>query len=61
MKSEDFLFKIFWKLKDEVTRTDDGNCNLQVVLIPRFGRIGAIIWFFLTYKGKWVIEDKEDK
>ena len=54
------LFKIFWKLKDEIIKCDDGNCKLQTVILPRFGKLGVIIWFILVDDNKWIIEDKND-
>lgn len=60
MRTEDFIFKIFWKTKDEVIPVENGKCQLQTVIIPRFGKIGAIIWFILTHDGKWVLEEQEN-
>lgn len=54
------LFKIFWKITEEQIKNDNNTYSLQNVLQPRFGRMGAIIWFFLTDDGKWVLEDSED-
>lgn len=55
------IFKIFWKIKEEQIKNDNNTYSLQYVLSPRFGRIGAIIWFLLTFDGKWVLEDNEDE
>lgn len=54
------LFKIFWKIKEEQIKNDNNTYSLQEVLSPRFGRIGAIIWFLLAFDGKWVLEGSED-
>lgn len=52
------LFKVFWKTKDKIVKNENGKTEIQVLLIPRFGRIGAIIWFLLTDDGKWVLTDE---
>lgn len=54
----ELLFKVFWKTKDKIVQNKDGKSEMQVLLIPRFGRIGAIIWFFLTNDGEWILEEK---
>lgn len=56
-KLNDILFKIFWKTKDEIITNENKTMSLEVVLIPRFGRLGAIVWFFLTDDGKWIIDN----
>ena len=61
MRTEDFIFKIFWKTKDEVIPIKNGKCQLKTFLIPRFGKIGAIIWFILTDDGKWILEEQENE
>lgn len=57
------LFKVFWKTKDKFVKNENGKTEMQVLLIPRFGRIGAIIWFLLTDDGEWVLtnEGAEDE
>ena len=60
-KINNILFKIFWKTKDELIENDDNTMSLQCVLTPRFGKIGAIIWFILTDDGKFIVERKDDE
>ena len=60
MTIDDFIFKIFWKIKDEVFPDENGKCQLKTFLIPRFGKIGIIIWYILTHDGDWEMADKDE-
>ena len=59
-KFEDFMFKIFWKTKEEVVTDENGKFQLKGFLSPRFGKIGTIIWFVLTTDMKFEKEESED-
>lgn len=60
INKEELLFKIFWKTKDKIVKTDDGKAELKVVLVPRFGKLGMIIWYCLDDDCEFELEDEQE-
>lgn len=46
--AQDKLFEMFFSIKDEITYHKNNTFSCDVIIAPKYGKIGIFVWYILN-------------